>query len=626
MGAARERDPDATYYVTHRFVRAWWGAFATQDGIALHVVCIRHNDQVVGIAPLSIREEMRGDQPVRIARWASHGDYLTVLVDWDVNAESVYKQVMAHLSAEAGGGAFLTHVPSSSAFAHYLLKSEHNGAFAFYAENPYIDLRRFADFEDFAAHHLPGHTRKYRNKLLREKQVGFRVIRNNDENILDRIAEVHRAEKEFLVQQKDRSERHSLFENSLRTRHIASIFERADDAITFCYEDPDGQVVGFAPASGTAAPCCPGTARTGRHTTTTASARSSSSTSSSTSTPRTWRTSSTSVRVATGGSSSGPTNVHHDLPVADPPPGAQAHDEGNAADEVTRGQTRARAQARGQAQARARAQGRARPRPNGADAHRPVEGPGPLRRAAARVGRRGLGQARRAATHAGASARRRWAPPVIWYVPHPDDETIFMGGSIRRVRDRRNILVVLTRGGASRMLTAVNAKLDKPLTREQFTQGRMNEFAAAVRALGVREKDVIQHSLLDGAVQEDDVHAIIATMARRYPRASHRTMSFRDPQRDHAAAGTALRRAHREQLVQDCVFHLPVPVVDKRLGTRVPLSVPDAEGKRAALREYQVWDPDNARYAIGQLSVGSYISSQLRAPTERVHGPDEEEG
>lgn len=208
---------------------------------------------------------------------------------------------------------------------------------------------------------------------------------------------------------------------------------------------------------------------------------------------------------------------------------------------------------------------------------------------------------------------------MIWYVPHPDDETIFMGGSIAHHRHRRNILVVLTEGGGSAVMPKVNARLEHPLTATGFTQGRLTELSGALAALGVDPRQVRQHQLTDGALTVSEVHAVITEMAGGFPGATHRTMSYLDPHRDHRTAGRALRQAHQEGVVQDCVFHLPIPLVPDTWGVRAPLSVSDVEVKRAALREYQRWDPGQGRYAIGGFSVGSLIETQLARPHERVH-------
>jgi LmbE family N-acetylglucosaminyl deacetylase len=211
--------------------------------------------------------------------------------------------------------------------------------------------------------------------------------------------------------------------------------------------------------------------------------------------------------------------------------------------------------------------------------------------------------------------------PHIWYVPHPDDETIFMGGSIAARPHRRNILVVLTRGHASMARHRVNARLDGELSTEEFGHARVRELRAAARVLGVARDDLIVHDLPDGQLHVDDVHEIIVDMARRHPRARHRTMSYLDPHHDHRTAGRALQAAHDAGHVRRARFHLPVPLAHVQLGSAVKLPERARAAKQRALREYRRWRPSKGRYAVGAHSVPRLIRRQLREPVERVHGP-----
>ena len=125
--------------------------------------------------------------------------------------------------------------------------------------------------------------------------------------------------------------------------------------------------------------------------------------------------------------------------------------------------------------------------------------------------------------------------PTIWYVPHPDDETIFMGGSIRANRSERNLVVLLTRGGASKARERVNARLDHPLDEAAFMSAREREFRAAIADLGVARDDVEVLDLPDGAVDTARVRRVIRDMERKLPGATHRTLSDLDPHPDHRA-------------------------------------------------------------------------------------------
>lgn len=221
-----------------------------------------------------------------------------------------------------------------------------------------------------------------------------------------------------------------------------------------------------------------------------------------------------------------------------------------------------------------------------------------------------------------ARTRRLRRGVVVWYVPHADDESLFMGGSMAAERDRRNIVVLLTRGDASQSRQGVSVKLGRDLPVEEFVAARDREFVAALSHLGVDPGDVVRADLPDGAVTPEMVRDVVREQARRHRGASHRTMSYLDVHPDHAAAGAGLRLAHQEGTVTDARFHLPVPqVLDDRV-RRVKLDDQAIAAKREALREYQQWRPEEGRLAVGWRSVADLIVFQRKTPQERVHGPE----
>src|SRR5690606_33365691 len=120
----------------------------------------------------------------------------------------------------------------STAFAAALLRSEHHQLLTPLSENPFIDLRDHQDFEAFAAARLPSHTRKYRNKLLREKGARFRVVQGDEDGILERMADLHRTERDFL-RSRGRSERHSLWDDERRVEHYRQIYAEPGAGTTF---------------------------------------------------------------------------------------------------------------------------------------------------------------------------------------------------------------------------------------------------------------------------------------------------------------------------------------------------------------------------------------------------------
>jgi LmbE family N-acetylglucosaminyl deacetylase/CelD/BcsL family acetyltransferase involved in cellulose biosynthesis len=579
------RDPHAPYYVTHRFVSAWWEAHQESPEIDLYVVCVRNNQRLVGIAPFAIRERRREGQVRRALTFASHGDYLGVIVAPDQKPDSVLKSVMASIEEHEGWDTVaLRNVPADSPFASFLLRSDYNKAFTFHIENPYIDLSGFETFEDFAQERLPSKVRKYRNKFLRECNATFRVVHGDEGGIFDRIADLHQREQQFLAETQGRHERYSLFADPLRSPHIRHLFTRTDDAVTFLYESDQGELLGYRTAF--------------RHGRTLLSWNSA------------YHPDFTQYRI--GKIIQYDVIEHlltHDL--------ADVFDFGAGRyswkfEWTDRFSTTYKLQLkrpRGEPRPAAETKQVATPAQAQPTAPEPVRSDTPAPRS-----RRARLKSR---------VTRRVLPPNIWYAPHPDDESIFMGASIALARDRHNILVMLTRGGASGAIKKVNARLDKPLTRKEFMRARVRELRAAALALGIPHEHLIIKDLPDGGLDVPSVREVISEMVQRHPGAVHRTMSYLDPHADHRIAGEALRAAHADREVKRAVFYVPIPHLDETVGRPVDLSDPHGvAAKRAALREYHHWAPDERRYAIGQHSVTSLIRRQLDDPVEHVHGPD----
>lgn len=598
----QEAEPSTPFYVHHHVVHAWCSAYEDDPAVHLRILVVRQNDAVVGIAPLALRSGSgtRG----RTVVWASHGDYLDVLIDPQVSADAVCKELVDHVHAELGADSVrLGGIPQGSRLLHWLLRSPHNPEVRPHVENPQIILSRFSGPDGLRGGVLPSKTRKYRNKLFREHDVAFRVLHDTDDELLTRLAQVHVAEKQHL-QALGRDERHSLFEDPRRVAFLRGVTARPGSAVTFTLETADGRLAAYRTCF-----------RNGR-------------------TLLSWNSA---YAPAFEDYRLGKVIQYEILRHLVETGEADVFDLGagryawkfewtpdflltyrwvrraeravSAASESTAGQDRTSSDPA--------------PTGNGA-AETPTSGADRAevsRRLVRAVGRRALtplANARRL-------LHRYSAAPVVVYVPHPDDETIFMGASLHRLtRERRVILVPLTQGAASNARGKLAGQLGREVGVQEFVQARRSEMLAAVKHLGIRPESLRWQDLPDGAVQATDVLTLIMEMEERHPGAEHRTMSYLDPHRDHRAAGEALRTAYRQGIVTHATFHLPVSLVPNGWGQRVRLSAPDLEAKRAALDEYRRWKPAEGRLAVGQISVPTLIETQHTEPVERTHRPDYE--
>lgn len=594
-----EAQPGVPFYATHRWVSAWWSAHGDDPAFTLCVLVARQDDRVVGVAPFAVRRRSRGATTTRTLRWASHGDYLDVLLDESGPADvgTVCKALVDHALEQVGVDRLrLGNLPQDSRLLHWLLRSPHNPQVRLHVENPYIDLRRYAGLEDFEDRSVPSKTRKYRNKLHRERDVRFRVFHGDEDDVLARMSAVHRAEKDHLVA-RGRDERHSLYEDPRRVAQVRAAF--AEDAVTFGYEDGEGTLIGYRT-------CWKDGARL-----------------------LSWNSA---YLPAYEGYRLGKVLQLDIMEHLFSDGGVDVFDLGAGRYawkfEWTPTFTSSYVWQRTGPAATAPASSAVTPKTSRAKATTPTgPPPGSVPPSPPGVGGGPLRTLARATVAPARAARRellrQTRPPAIYYAPHPDDETIFMGASLARTaRERRVIVVPLSRGGASSARGKLATRLGREVGVEEFVSARREEQTAAVAELGVRADDVLWQDLPDGAIDADAVLEVVRRLAERHPGASHRTMSYLDPHRDHAAAGAGVRAALGEGLIQDAIFHLPVSHVPERWGTRVRLSAPDLAAKRAALREYQVWDPEHGRLAVGQVSVTTLIAAQLHRPVERTHGPD----
>jgi LmbE family N-acetylglucosaminyl deacetylase/CelD/BcsL family acetyltransferase involved in cellulose biosynthesis len=619
--ALADSDPFSTFYASPDFVRPWWNSFQDKSGMELCTIAVHDADRLVGLAPLAIHTEQRGSNEVRVLRFCGRGDYLTILLNAGTNPDAVLKRIFRALEHELDWDiAWLSNVPSNSPVSGYLLRSSLNSSFAFWIENPYINLREYGSFEDYSLRRMPAKARKYRNKFLREIPASFQVFYGDSGQIFERVAELHRLEKDFLVDTKGRQERHSLYEDPYRRRHIEAIFRTTDRTVTFAYTNESGELLAYRTCF-----------RDGRRLLSWNSAYH----------PRIsqyrpgkvlqydilrylyasgeadifdfgagrypWKFEWTDdfsvtyrLHIDSRGNSESPTTASPAKTSSGPP--AQPTDVKPARRHEAEPSTSAATHRRSVSGAAATTAWLRRKVPERAKP--------PLRRARAGY----------------VAVRTRWAMnrprPTIWYVPHPDDESIFMAGSLHANRSQPNVVVLLSRGGASAARTKINHRLVEPLDRESFMDARVREFRHALGRLEMHDMETVVLDLPDGAIAEDAVRSVVLGMESTHQGWTHRTMSFLDPHPDHRAAGRAVRAAHAAGEISTCIFHVPYPLVDDGPGWTVPLARADVHAKSSALAEYTIWDPDRGRFAVGSISVPELLEQQTTSAREIVHGPD----
>lgn len=240
------------------------------------------------------------------------------------------------------------------------------------------------------------------------------------------------------------------------------------------------------------------------------------------------------------------------------------------------------------------------------------------------------------------------ATPAIFYAPHQDDESIGMAGGIREHKEagRPVHLVLLTNGinqDLVNMMNGVNGPCPlgplckQPdhqlgLSSEDVIAGRTAEFYAAAAVLGVDEVHNIALNdddvVTDRAGFIERIKGVILGFERQYPGASHKlTSGWRDivpgqsaPNPTHSACRDAAAALANQ--ISDFRFYWTYAYFydpsSRPAGLVMDLTESQFNAKRAAILEYNRWDPANGRYALGFHSVNQLLTSAYADPHEYI--------
>jgi len=213
--------------------------------------------------------------------------------------------------------------------------------------------------------------------------------------------------------------------------------------------------------------------------------------------------------------------------------------------------------------------------------------------------------------------------PVVFFSPHPDDETLTMGGGIAEaVASGRPVFIeLLTRGTASPVREILSdgkthrwhpGRHEYNLTPEQIGEARVREFADAAQRLGVT--GVYISDFADGKLTAEDVASRIRWWLDKKPSviSLHGTYTGGS---DHEVVWKALLASGHADVTgysYDSEHYSSVTSFPSR-----------CEKKSSSLEAYEIWDPKSGRYAIGRHSVGEFFADARKDCREYIVKPGE---
>lgn len=241
------QDPDATYYSTYKFNKTWWDVFSETQNRTLFIVCVYEGEEIIAIAPLMIEIVKKIKLSYRILKFLGRGDYFNFILDKRSGLEiASIKNILREIFTSCGWDRLqLTYIPSKSLLAYYFLSHrKYNKEFKYLIECPQIDFIKYNNFDEYKKNYNIDREFKYCiNKLQKEVGYKFRVIKNTEIDIYERISKMHILEQDYLVKNKGKNDRESLFCNDKYSRFVKNIYKNNENVITFILEDSDSNLL-----------------------------------------------------------------------------------------------------------------------------------------------------------------------------------------------------------------------------------------------------------------------------------------------------------------------------------------------------------------------------------------------
>ncbi|KIZ30511.1 GNAT family N-acetyltransferase [Bacillus cereus] len=242
-------DSTISYYSTFHFNYTWWEANRKNINLKLFIICVYHNNSIVGIAPLMLEKNGNILNYWKLI-FLGRGDSLNFIINRQQGNESkIIKEIF--LGIEQNSNMWdkleLTHISEESLlFWHLMKNNKYNKYTNYLVQNPKIKLQDYRNFDEFKKNNVPAKTNKFVNKLKKEVGYKFEVINNKyDKNIFKEIIEIHKLEQEFLNQQKGRTERESLFEDPSKADFLYQLFKDNENILTFVLYSGAGEIITY---------------------------------------------------------------------------------------------------------------------------------------------------------------------------------------------------------------------------------------------------------------------------------------------------------------------------------------------------------------------------------------------
>lgn len=218
---------------------------ANEDKNLLYLLMYENNNPIL-LAPFEITERKAALSKWRELQFGLEGDFKNILLDdCVVNYDTSIKNLFNYIEKLPIDRVVLDNILPESYLSKYILKNHKlNGHFSQQNMVPTLNLEDYENFDEYNKT-FPSNTRKYKNKILREKNIEFQVIDNMSEELYEEIKNIHIEEKIFLKSQ-GRDERYSLYEDEKREEFIKNVQLGSKAVKNFIIRDIEkGKVIAY---------------------------------------------------------------------------------------------------------------------------------------------------------------------------------------------------------------------------------------------------------------------------------------------------------------------------------------------------------------------------------------------
>lgn len=237
--------PHLTFYSSFQYAKTIWEQYDKYDKYELWTLCIEHNGMIIGIAPLMIEKSQNRFLKWNTLKLFAVGDYGDFLVDTnsEVKQNNIYKEMFKAIEDNSvlWDEISITHLNYKSNLVLYLLSSAFNKHTLYLTENPFVEMSKIFNDNEYNTAILPNKVRQYANRLKKQTNYESYVIR---EFLYEPFSTIHIAEKEYL-HSIGSIHRHSLFEDEERSSQYEALFQLPETVSYYLFDKVNQTIIMF---------------------------------------------------------------------------------------------------------------------------------------------------------------------------------------------------------------------------------------------------------------------------------------------------------------------------------------------------------------------------------------------